>query len=93
MKNETYEAYDSYYKYMLITLYELKFLIIFILKELFVIINLFLYVWNNILFKQLSLYFINYSSNRTLFIMTKRIIDLNLISRAHIKLLRFHVSN
>lgn len=44
MKNETYEAYDSYYKYMLVTLYELKFLIIFILKELFVIINLFLYV-------------------------------------------------
>lgn len=44
MKNETYEAYDLYYKYMLVTLYELKFLIIFILKELFVIINLFLYV-------------------------------------------------
>lgn len=45
MKNETYEAYDkSYYKYMLITLYELKFLIIFILKKLFVIIHLFLYV-------------------------------------------------
>lgn len=47
----------------------------------------------SLLFKQLSLYFINYSSNRILFIMTKRIIDLNLISRAHIKLLRFHVSN